>query len=617
MDGAGVSAAGAEKPGSPSLEVDIEVVNSCGDPTEDGEGEEEMDDTPAVDKSDGRYAYVDRGFTSELYKLEICNLPKFIGFQQVKKRFKGLGLNPVKVKIGPKNSWCFVTFRTEEEKQAAMKIINLTVWKKNALFAKPARPMIDPLFRKKHKPSAPRGEEGEGGPQSKEGSNELSLEERLSNAVTPLLRKPYAEQLQMKVADIKHALNAAAKEIRKANPCFSKQIEEHEGLMCALDDIRPSPSVTAYRNKCEFTVGTDPEGHTVVGFRLSSYVGGDFSVVSPETCVHIPQNMKDLVKLFQQYFSQSSLAPFNSRTNEGYWRQVMIRCYSTGEVMAGVQMHPQQLSELELASEKSKIVSFFTEGDGSKQPPTSLYFQCFSRKAQGDDKIESDVLLGEKHVHESLLGMKFQISPDAFFQTNTSATEVLYSLVAELCMPFKPERVYDICCGTGTIGLYLAKTLLTEVIGVEMVEQAVENAKTNAVINGITKSTLFLCGKAEDVLSKQLEAPLQIQGNVIGVVDPPRTGLHPKVVQAIRRCSEIKQLVYVSCNPQGAVSNFVDFCRKPSHRLKGLPFRPVRAIPVDMFPHTSHCEMVVLFERISQEQSEATPQIEVQDGVAG
>lgn len=80
MDGAGVSAAGAEKPGSPSLEVDIEVVNSCGDPTEDGEGEE-MDDTPAVDKSDGRYAYVDRGFTSELYKLEICNLPKFIGFQ--------------------------------------------------------------------------------------------------------------------------------------------------------------------------------------------------------------------------------------------------------------------------------------------------------------------------------------------------------------------------------------------------------------------------------------------------------------------------------------------------------------------------------------------------------
>ena len=81
MDGAGVSAAGAEKPGSPSLEVDIEVVNSCGDPTEDGEGEEEMDDTPAVDKSDGRYAYVDRGFTSELYKLEICNLPKFIGFQ--------------------------------------------------------------------------------------------------------------------------------------------------------------------------------------------------------------------------------------------------------------------------------------------------------------------------------------------------------------------------------------------------------------------------------------------------------------------------------------------------------------------------------------------------------
>jgi tRNA (uracil-5-)-methyltransferase len=138
------------------------------------------------------------------------------------------------------------------------------------------------------------------------------------------------------------------------------------------------------------------------------------------------------------------------------------------------------------------------------------------------------------------------------------------------------------------------------VIGVEMNQQAVEDARANAEENGID-DVEFVCGRAEDVLQKQLEECGPGSGEVIGVVDPPRAGLHPRVVQCIRKCSHIQKLVYVSCNPEGhtTLGNFVDLCRRPSLRVKGTPFSPVMAVPVDLFPHTPHCELVILFQRHS------------------
>eukprot|EP00753_Platysulcus_tardus_P007222 PLAT1495.2.p1 GENE.PLAT1495.2~~PLAT1495.2.p1 ORF type:complete len:222 (-),score=71.35 PLAT1495.2:79-744(-) len=214
---------------------------------------------------------------------------------------------------------------------------------------------------------------------------------------------------------------------------------------------------------------------------------------------------------------------------------------------------------------------------------------------------EDEVFLldGSATLEEEMLGLRFRISPSAFFQVNTPGAEVLFRKVAEWADIASGEGVVvDVCCGTGTIGLSMAAHC-SRVVGVEMVEAAVEDARFNAALNDISNAT-FVAGKAEDVLAGQLDAEAAAlpMGLTVGVVDPPRGGLHPKVIKALRKCEPMKRLVYVSCNPTGSfVEDAVRLCLPKIGKVRGQPFRPVRAVPVDMFPHTKHCEMVVLFER--------------------
>ncbi|GBN59190.1 tRNA (uracil-5-)-methyltransferase A [Araneus ventricosus] len=197
-------------------------------------------------------------------------------------------------------------------------------------------------------------------------------------------------------------------------------------------------------------------------------------------------------------------------------------------------------------------------------------------------------------MEETLLDMKFQVSPEAFFQINVPATEVLYSMVADLVNASSSATVLDICCGTGTISLCLAKKG-AKVIGIEMCPEAVENARLNATNNGLP-DVAFICGKAEDVIHTAIMKCNTSE--IIAVVDPPRAGLHQKVLKAIRATSKIKKLIYVSCNSNAAYTNFVDLCRTPSNNYRGCPFYPVQAMVVDMFPHTPHKELVMVFERV-------------------
>lgn len=189
--------------------------------------------------------------------------------------------------------------------------------------------------------------------------------------------------------------------------------------------------------------------------------------------------------------------------------------------------------------------------------------------------------------------MKFRISPNAFFQVNTEAAEVLYKKVAEWSNVTSDTTVLDICCGTGTIGLSLAKSA-AKISGVDLSKEAIEDAKVNASLNDIS-NVEYRSGKAEDWISWICR--IVRTDDVVAILDPPRGGLGSSVIQAIRKCRSVKRLVYVSCNPAGAVQNFVDLVRPPSKRLKGPRFFPVKAVPIDLFPYTNHCELVVLFEQ--------------------
>jgi len=174
------------------------------------------------------------------------------------------------------------------------------------------------------------------------------------------------------------------------------------------------------------------------------------------------------------------------------------------------------------------------------------------------------------------------------------AAEKLFTAAADVAGVDANTTVLDVCCGTGTIGLCLAGKC-KEVLGVDIVEDAIADAKANAERNGVTNTT-YEAGPAEYVLKDQLR---RARGSkAVAVVDPPRAGLHFKAIQALR-ASSVDTLVYVSCDAKAAMGNFTALSKASSKTLPGDPFLPRQVLPVDLFPHTRHYELVILFERVS------------------
>jgi len=227
-----------------------------------------------------------------------------------------------------------------------------------------------------------------------------------------------------------------------------------------------------------------------------------------------------------------------------------------------VQIHPQGLTPERIAEEKTKLVAFFQAKIEAKEiDVASLIWQEWDGVFNGfSDKSPLESLIGDGYVHEDLCGLRFRVSPLAFFQINTPATEKLYGLVRDWC-GLSEERdttLLDLCCGTGTIGLTMAK-VAKKIIGVELNADAVKDAIANAEANGLKKceDVEYICSKFEDALADVFKK-ISPGEKVVAVLDPPREGVHPSVTKAIRKCSELKQIVYVSCNPNAATRNFVE-----------------------------------------------------------
>lgn len=556
------------------------------------------------------YAYLDRAdFTSEKFKIEIRGLPKFYGIGELKKLLNDkLKLGSNKVKPPAKGSyWVYVCFRSEEDRQNALTALDGYVWKNKTLTAEIAKPAPDPLVKKRRQESH---EKRDGEDAKKQKIDDKSQEERLKASTIPLWNVPYDKQIEQKQKNIRQILVKIGHDMVKGNPALKpwvdRQRSKYNGLPCELWDVRASPVCDGYRNKCEFTVGINEEtGERTVGFRLGSYVQG-FTGVGPVDCLrHIPNRMKEAAKTFEKFVQASDLGVFNPETHEGYWRQLMVRLSTgSGQLMLVVGMHPQSLSQEELRKVKDDLKDFFESGEGKTSNVASLYFQHIMRRQAGKELPPLEHLMGNTHIYETLLGLKFRVSPEAFFQINTSAAEVLYNSVAELSCPTEDTTVIDICCGTGSIGLCLAKKC-GQVLGLELLAQAVDDAKSNAEDNDITNCDFFV-GRAEDILSSVMSRA--VKEDILAVVDPPRAGLHHRALVHLRRTEKLSKLVFLSCDPKAAAKNFVDLGRPTSKTYHGAPLVPVRAVPVDMFPHTSHCELIVYFERVDLNQLGKTPQ---------
>lgn len=421
----------------------------------------------------------------------------------------------------------------------------------------------------------------------------LSWEERLADTVTPLWRMSYEEQLQWKQEQQHKILLEMTKQLAQDSMhSFSND------LRFPLLPIVASPVSDGYRNKSTFSVNKGVDGNPkTVGFYIGNGKTGNIVCVHGDHLLNMPSKHSMVARYYEDFIRLSPLRPCILFHDGGHWREITIRTNSAGHTMAIVYFHPQNLRPEEIGIHKAALVEYFSQGPGAVCQLDSLYFQESTMTRCSNEQSPYQLLYGQPHIFEEVLGFKFRISADSFFQVNRGAAEALYKTVAELNRACVGGTLLDVCCGTGAIGISLSPQM-ERVIGIELIEQAVEDAKCNAALNRVHNCE-FLSGKAEVVLPDMMPT-LKCDGGLTAVVNPSRAGLHYRVVRALRNHSAIRRLVYISCKPDGeAMRNFRELCCGSGFKRKitGEAFTPTVAVPVDLFPHTPHCELVLVFER--------------------
>jgi 23S rRNA (uracil1939-C5)-methyltransferase len=334
-----------------------------------------------------------------------------------------------------------------------------------------------------------------------------------------------------------------------------------------VEPIVPAVEPLRYRNKLEYSFGEDDEGQLVLGFHRP----GRFDAIDDVTLdILASERVDELREAVKAWCRAEGLSAWDRRAQQGLLRNLVVReGRRTGRLQARLVTSPRS--------------SFRVDELAAATPADSFLWTSAAGVAETTREGETQVVKGTAHIEEELSGLRFRISPDAFFQTNTEMAERLYGTAVELAGLTGRERVLDLFCGIGTIALVLALDA-GEVWGLEIVEEAVADAIENARLNGVDNVRFF----AGDV--RLAMRPLLERSGRPGVVvvDPPRAGLSQKVVRRVLE-AEAGRIVYVSCNPTTLAPNarqMVD---------AGYALRTVR--PVDMFPQTPHIESVALLER--------------------
>jgi len=332
------------------------------------------------------------------------------------------------------------------------------------------------------------------------------------------------------------------------------------------DPIVPAVEQWRYRNKLEYSFGTGPDGSLVCGF----HAPGRFDeILAVGDCLLASERGNAVREQVLAWCREQGLGAWDRRSGQGLLRNLVVReGRRTGELQVRLVTSPGALDADGLAAAVDCEGVFWTQA---------------ARMGESTQGGETQRLNGSKRLREQLGDLEFLISPEAFFQTNTEMAEVLYGAAVELSGLRGHERVFDLYCGIGTIGLSLASRA-REVIGVEIAEPAVADAIDNARRNEITNASFF----AGDIRLAMRELVEQAGKPDVCVIDPPRAGLSQKVVRRIIEAAP-KRIVYVSCNPTTLAPNAAQLVEA------GYALRRVR--PVDMFPQTPHIECVALLER--------------------
>ncbi|CAF0904041.1 unnamed protein product [Adineta steineri] len=520
-------------------------------------------------------------YTSERFKLELNNLPKYFGFGDLKKKLKQLGVSFVKIKVPQQATHAYVNFRNEEDREKGMKLLTGWSYRGNKVEVSHAKPATDIMFRAK---PAKKNDNRRDQKIDNEIESDLPDEVKIQNSATPLWNLTYEEQLTKKTTIVQEFLRGLEQKIKETS---SKTVT------IPFEGVKPSPVIDGYRNKCEFSCGKGNNSEDkVVGFRYGQYSSGIDRVGSPSVCKNVSDSMKLVVQHFQDFIRSRSSPWYSAETHLGCWRQLTVRESRLNHLLLMIAFCQGQLTSEEIEQEKKDLLNYFTINNGSICKVTNIIFNVEKNKA-GNELIQSEILLGESYIVEKLFDFQFHVSPKAFFQANTQGAEVLYSLIKDSMKLDNETVVLDICCGTGTIGITLANNV-KQVIGIEMIKDAVEDAKRNAQLNNINNIE-FIADKIENVIHKLVNK--YENQRLVAILDPPRAGVHRKVIQTLRSAENIKVLGYIACNPQLATHNLLDLTRPRSRAYQGEAFEAITSTAVDLFPHTPHYELFILFQR--------------------
>ena len=381
----------------------------------------------------------------------------------------------------------------------------------------------------------------------------------------------YEKQLEMKLSQVKKLISDAI------------GTEEERGY--EFLGIKASPRKDEYRNKMEFTFGDEyKDGPLALGMHKR---GSFYDIVTVSECKIIDRDFRTILNTTLEYFKGTGLTYFHRLTHVGYLRHLLVRkATKTGEILVDVITTTQTEGfdeEAVLLGWKDALLAQDYVGTFKGILHTKNDSVADVVKNEG-----TDILYGEDFFYEELLNLKFRISPFSFFQTNSLGAEVLYETAREFIVNGDESKlnemtVYDLYSGTGTIAQMMAP-VCKEVVGVEIVEEAVEAAKENAVLNGLSNCK-FLAGDVLKALDEIEEKPDYI------ILDPPRDGIHPKAIEKIIAYG-VENMVYISCKPSSLARDLEIFT------ARGYEVKKICC--VDQFPATFHVETVVLLSQLRQ-----------------
>lgn len=374
----------------------------------------------------------------------------------------------------------------------------------------------------------------------------------------------YDSQLAMKEQQVKEILEKALR--------AGGQLGEDEEMGEIWDGIHGSPIEFAYRNKMEYSFGDEyKDGPLALGLHKK---GSTYDIVNADSCKLVHSDLTKILTCVRNFFALRNASYYRKLQHVGYLRHLLLRRgVTSGEILVHVVTTSQEEYDFQPLVEEILALPL----EGKIEGILHIINDSWSDNVQSD---ETRILYGKDYFYESLLGLKFKISTFSFFQPNSLAAEVLYSIVRNYIGDTKGQEVFDLYSGTGTIAQMLA-SVSKEVIGVEIVEEAVEAAKINAAMNGLTNCR-FIAGDVLKVLDEIQEKPDTI------VLDPPRDGIHPKALPKIIKY-DVDHIVYISCKVTSLARDLEAFL--------AAGYQVTRACCVDQFCQTVHVETVALLSK--------------------